>query len=226
MEILDVSGVESNDMIKQFVKLADQLCEILSGFGLSVKPYHDKNNLYFAQLSLELQKSQINHLQRYVEVCQETKEQGHDLRESGQLIWNMLKKLNLKSNVDIYSNLRASDVVEIYNNQNVQTFRNLNFFKICSYTIDELLSLPWWKLYHRDEVVSREIFAVGAGVFSGEITEMVSPVSRPHILEETASASRIKMILKVKAMSPLVSNYESPSVFVIEESSLIKSSLI
>lgn len=222
MNNLNVSNVKTTEMSQKFILLAEHLCELLRIYGLNVKPYLDKNNLYFSELTEELQISQLNHFQRYVEVCQETKEQGHDLRETGHLVWNMLKKLELKSHVDVFSKLKETDIVEIYNSQNVQTFRNLNFFHICSYTLDELLSLPWWKLYHRDDLVSREIFAVGAGVFSGEIAGMVSPVSRPHILEEVASASKIKMVLNVKAMSPLVSPYEAPSVFVIEESQLIQ----
>lgn len=207
--------------IEQYILVVERLAFLLGQEGLSTRAYVDRSNLHFAKLSYDQQKNQFQHLMTYLEVCEETIEQGHSLKETGFLVWNILKKLGLKSENDVFHLLNEKDIVEIYDSNNVQIFRNVNFFRICGYTLDELNSIPWWRLFIRDEQISRAIFAKASAIFSGESTGAISDIVPTHIVEEVESEMKFKQKIDLKYLIPMRDSQNIVKCFVIEEGHIV-----
>lgn len=210
----------SSEIISEFIHLAHSVVHILQQYGLDIRPYRSLENLAFAKLPAEIQVKYLGHFRNYAEVMAETHGAGHDLRESKFLIWNMLNRLGYRAVDDVISKVTDNQIVEIYNAENIQVFRNLPFFKVCSYSIDEILSLPWWELYKRDDQISQKIFQYASQVLNGEIETTVQPDIPVHYLEEKDSFNCHKMDIVVKLMSPLVSQSSGNAILVTEEATL------
>ncbi len=134
----------------------------------------------------------------------------------------MIQKLGLTPPSDLFDKIKDDQIFEIYNEESVQIFRNLNFFKICSHSIDDLVSTPWWALFRRDDSVSREIFNLGSTLLSGAENRTVLPQIKSHLLEEVGSTSMLKMLVDIYVMSPLRSQYSKMFCFVAESATLIQ----
>lgn len=207
----------------QFVEATVAAADILNRYGASVVPFKSANDLEFSKLPHNLQALYLSHFRKYVDVLYETHQAGQDLNEARYLVTNMIQKIEMAPVDDILSKIKNSQIVEIYNSENIQIFRNLPFFKVCSYTLDEILSVPWWKLYRREDHVSREIFSCATQILRGEIESTIVPQLSPrHVLEEVASFTCPRMNVDIIFMSPLVSKLNERAILVIEEAELIE----
>lgn len=210
----------SNALNARFVALAESVSDTLSKYGINIQPYRPDKSLNFSGLDLDSQSNILKHFEIYSEVLIDT-HRSETLQESKVLVWNMLKRLNFFPTDDILSKIKDNHIVEIYNSQNIQIFRNLSFFKVCSYSLDEILCIPWWKLYHREDKISQEIFKFGSQVLSGEINHSVCPEIPTHILTEIASTSNYKMEVDIDFLSSLEGFDQSRAALVLETAHLI-----
>jgi hypothetical protein len=217
-------GFQTVDNFTIFLQLGNRLKACLEIEKINFQVLRKDGVTYFDKLSVEEQNYNLNHLRNYVETCEEVHRENHSLADSPFFLMKIFRKLGLRPVDDILEKIIANDVVEIYNSRNTQIFRNINFFKISSYTLDDLMSRPWWQLYKRKDEVIRSIFYYGSEVFSGSIRETIIPNVETHYLEEIDSNAYYKMNVDIKYMSPLNSiNSEGGGIccLVIEWSQLI-----
>jgi hypothetical protein len=125
------------------------------------------------------------------------------MRSSRQLTWSALKILGLRPPLDFFDKIQNEDIVEIYNTDQVQIFRTLRFFELCSYDVASILMIPWYKLYGRssqmEEIGLREM---NDSLFSG--TAAV-PFDMPsHELSEIASAEMRVFEMRHRWRGPLM----------------------
>ncbi len=210
----------SENLTESFLEIVQSVSELLTEHGFNIQPYKDANNLEFLKLDLASQLKTIEHFKIYAEVLIDT-HRSEELQDTRVLLWNMLKRMGYFPTDDILSKIQNHHIIEIYNKQNVQVFRNLSFFKVCSYSLDEILCIPWWKLYHREEKISQEIFKFGSMILSGELKHSISPDIPTHVLAETSSRSNYTMNVDINYLSSLESHEGDKAALVLETAHLI-----
>lgn len=105
---------------------------------------------------------------------------------------------------DAFSNyIESGDIVEIYNRDNVQIYRNFEFLKHCSYSLMDIITREWVELYERPQVVQEHLFYVTEKVFKQEV--VVKPDLLPHIMREKASDQGRCFETELKWFIPLFS---------------------
>jgi hypothetical protein len=73
-------------------------------------------------------------------------------------------------------------MVEVYNINNVQISRSINFFDYCNYSLLDLLAREWMELYERLPSVTNALFSeVNEAVSSKELRFFQTPA---HIMKE------------------------------------------
>lgn len=103
-----------------------------------------------------------------------------------QLTWYAMKCLNLRGPSDLFSMIDKDDCVEIYTTEGVQLYRNFHFFKYCSYSLEELMTYPFFELYSRPEWLQSEMLKAVELCF--QTPEQVTPCKVPsHPCYETKS---------------------------------------
>lgn len=213
--------VESEIENDRFKALAQQLSLMLSKEGVRVRTYA-QGLPYFSKLTEEKKRTANYHLEFYVELCKEQMSEGYSLKDGPTFVWRALRKLNLIPRSDLFQYFNEDSVIEIYSNENVQLFRNLNFFRFCSYTLEELHSREWWLLFDRDASITDGLVGYATKIFTDEIKENFVPQIPLHIVRELESADKLVTEIEFTVMGPLLKNKRAAALIVAENPKIIE----
>ena len=202
-EVQLARDIQAGRPTDEFRAIVEGLAFLLAREGLLRKPYLSADLPLFSKLDQDTQLRVLASLRDYYAVLMESSQEGTSLRDTPVLVWKMLKRLGLTPTDDLFSYISHEKVVEIYNLENVQIFRNFRFFEICSYTLEELFCKQWWELFRRDDTITQQIFAVAAAVYGGETKGSAVPQVGTHLLEEICSPLSFKMEVDIDCLSPL-----------------------
>lgn len=189
---------------QMFIKLSTEIAEVAQTQNIQIIPFTNHNLIYFSKLSVENRKNILNHLRIYLSICKNIVAECGTNYDFSQSIWIALKELGFTPSSDLFSYLTANKIIEIHNLQGQQIYRNLYFFKFCSYTLEELYSIPWVELFHRpqkniDQMIS---FVQKVSVANIHNTIRITEID-PHELIETKSKFKIKSYYEPLYYSPL-----------------------
>lgn len=211
---------EDSALVKEFSKLAKSVSMYLSCEGAHVRP-HLEGLPYFSKLSLEAQQVAVDRLRFYHDLCADQSSEGYRLRDSKTFTWRALSKLGLVPKSDLFMQMTDDHIVEVYSSENIQLFRNLNFFDFCSYSLEELHAIEWWGLFDREAATTQKLFGYAEKIFSGELSENFKPEVEKHILRETNSFDRLSMEYAVELMGPLYNSRRPQALVILESARLL-----
>jgi hypothetical protein len=189
--------------VAEFKRLTETFSDFAAREGLKVSPYKNSEPSFFGALPAEQQHGVLAHFANYVGVCKETLAGGEPLSQDRLFLWRMFHNMGVHPSSDLMSSILNGDVVEIYNADYVQVFRNLAFFSYCSFTLDELLCRPFWELFRRDPSVQNRLMAVGVAMFQHKITGTQLLDIGPHTVDEIDSPACYHSVIENKIASPL-----------------------
>jgi hypothetical protein len=230
MKSYSIAGNNSDVQLKtQFKTLSLSIVEIAKLHGIKIVPYNEENLALFSQHTHDSQKRILSALEIYLNIHLNIINSGGSIFDSSQIVWSALKSLGYRPTSDLFGHLGSEDIVEIHNSSLFQEFRNLNFFKFCSYSIEELYCENLHELYERDEKTEQAIIDFAKNIFSGKITTTVATEFPTHYIYEKKGQ---KFIIedKIKVIAPLFDLHSSNKVpigtIVFESAKLINSEKI
>lgn len=204
-----VAVSKTNDSQIEIASLLQDFSQkILSVSGAKVRPWTQGSLARLQGLSPEVQNRVRKYIQFYI-----------DLISSAQLELSMspeddINKLILEIcaknhdyvfSSDVYEKLDQDRVIEIYNLDNVQVYRSLNFFTFCSYDLSDLLSYEWFELYERSIQVISKLFEATEKLKQRSYTlEPLSLMDVPkHIMREKFSEERLAFFIEFEELYPV-----------------------
>ena len=193
----------SVEAVLEFRELWQEFALLAREEGVAVTPYRGDGPVFFPQMPAEMQLATLNAFRSYVELCREVRAEGHALRDNQFLLWRMFQKMKVHPPSELMSELTEGEVIEIHNSEFVQVFRNLRFFELCSYTLDDLLCRPFWELFQRDESVTGSLIQMGQSVFSGETPGVLQLTVPEHVVLEIDSEARLLSVIQHRVAAPL-----------------------
>ncbi len=113
--------------------------------------------------------------------------------------------------------IKEDDIIEIYNNESRQLYRNFRYFDFCSYSIEELYSLEWWNLFSRDANITSQLIEESQKIFSNTVDTHIFSEIREHMVTELASVDKLANSYRVRLFSPLVVNKKTEAMIVVIE---------
>ena len=114
-----------------------------------------------------------------------------DIDIEKKLVWRFLSYLKLTASDELYAKLSHDDFIEIYNTAGVQIYRSFNFFSVCSYTIEEIICLPWFQLYQRKTDITKAYLDIMSQLDTVTYKKHCVPVQIPqHDLIEIFSSKQ------------------------------------
>ncbi len=207
----NVAGIPGPEL-GEFKSLLEKFCALAKQEGVHLTPYVGEGPRFFAILP-DLQKKVIlDSFRAYVEVCAEVVAQGATLRDDRIIVWRVLQRLKLHPPSDLMQEIKEGEVIEIYNSDFVQIFRNLRFFEICSYTLDELLSRPLWELVEREEAITNMIVHQASKLLSGAVSGLFRFDVPEHSIYERYG--RNKLTVKLTLGAPLWNALGTPTALI------------
>jgi PAS domain-containing protein len=194
------------DLTARFRAQTELLSSFLADDGVLKKPYASPELPHFGKLSAAGKQEVVQNLAHTLEVFDEVRNEGCSLRDSPQLIWRNLRKLRWTPRSDLFDKIEESDVIEIFSRDHRGLFRNLAFYEILSYPLEELLAATWFELVHRQEEMTQLLFECAGKILSGEIRETTAPEIPEHCFYETRSPELLHFSMKLRLVSPLLAD--------------------
>lgn len=139
----------------QFRGLVEKLAVLGAAEGVVLIPYEDRDLPFFQKLSLEEQRVIVNLMGSYTQVMEEVVREERHIVNNKNSLWRMLSRLRWLAPDDLFPFLSDQDVIEIYDQSGRQLYRSFNFFPLCTYTIEQIYTVPWFDLYERDEEMTQ-----------------------------------------------------------------------
>ncbi|MNL12871.1 hypothetical protein D3C87_1337520 [compost metagenome] len=205
------SGISRDE---QFLVLANELCTLLKVEGVTCRAALP-GLPYFSKLHDDKKAEIIEHLQFYLELCDSQIAEGYRIKDSLTFTWRALKKLNLVPPSDMFSYVTDQDVIEIYDGEGRQLYRNFRFFECCSYSLEELYSVEWWNLFDRDLKITQGLFSIVDKVFAGELKNIVDAQVESHPVIEKISEQKLEILYEKAFIGPLFRDKKAEAVVAI-----------
>ncbi|SMF73194.1 hypothetical protein [Pseudobacteriovorax antillogorgiicola] len=214
MKFRCVKAGASQALVEKMKVLVCSLSENAQRIGIEIQPYRADSLTHFASLPIEEQERVYNNFWSYYEILASSCEMDISLEDDKQMFWWALKKLDLRPCSGFLEHVEHEDIIEIYDANGVQIYRNLNFFRICSYSLDELLSASWFDLFERNEDESMALYGKSEEIFQGKHRHAFY-LDFDHEIRETYSEKRNTILVKHKYMAPLLDEFRQPAALVI-----------
>lgn len=133
--------------------------ELLSSEGVHLSPFGSSYAKdHFQRSALGLQRRTLCDLSLYVKLLEDFKSSGGSLRDSRRLTWAFLKLRGLQPCSSTFSRIEEEDVIEVYNSEHIQVFRNIKFFEYYTGSLFDLCVLDWMSLYRRNPQIEEQLF--------------------------------------------------------------------
>lgn len=206
----------------KFRRLADRYADYAKQAGIEMSSYRDESLPYFCALTGDLKAAALNSLEQNISLFEELVAQGLSLKDDKQFVWRMLKKLDLTPTSDFFDKQEEGDVVEIYTLEGRQIFRNLRFFQVTSFTLEEIMCAHWNEFTRRPDEITQQLFALMVRIASGQITETTSLNDIPtHVFEELITSKRHQVEITLRYLAPVSMNGAVVGALVVNRSRIV-----
>lgn len=137
----------------------DVLAEVLLKYGVTLRRMPDfKLKAYLGGISNRANHHGIIYLQQFSKVLTEMSAASLDPWNNKSLLWTTIKVLKLKPKIEsLIELIEGEEIMEIYDLNGIQIFRNLRFLELCNYPIEMILTRPWHELYARSPSIKKQI---------------------------------------------------------------------
>lgn len=180
-----------SDRNLEFRDIADKICEIGSRYSVKMTGYRSPELPLYSALSTQKQQDSLHQMRVFLSTMEATEEAGNRLDNQNCFVWAALSTLGLVPPSDLFSKLDSDALIEIYDLFGLQIWRNFNFMKFCSYTLEEVFCIEWHNRYTRDADKSEECARKIGDLLTGRTPEIYYPGVAEHTIEETCSEERL-----------------------------------
>jgi hypothetical protein len=191
-----------SDRLNRFRELGTAYRDFAREAGVELVAFRDPSLPMFSRKNEEEQRDILVALENCVKICRDTRAQGKEMGNSPALIWQALKQFGLRPSSDLFAHITDDSVVEVHSIHGVQLFRNFNFYRFCSYSLEELYCGSWSTLFDRNEAFTDQIMAFVDRVFSGE-QRHAERIEIIHVARELYSPLLYEIELSMEWGGPL-----------------------
>lgn len=176
--------------LEEFKRIALALQAFGQKYGVPIQGFHGPELPHFSRLSSTEKSRIVNLLKVFLETFLVTEGAGARIDRHDQALWHALSCMKFVPPQDLLQHIAKDDVIEVYTPEGLQIWRNLNFMKICSYTLEEMYCIDWPSRYDRAPEMTASCLAEIQKLLSMQ-TPDIYPVRVPaHRFQETCSSGR------------------------------------
>ncbi len=204
----------SKDGLLKFIELSETLAQMAKSEDIELVPFESRELNKFRALPEVVQSGVTQILSEYVSILESIKAQGQNLSYNLNSVWAAFGRYGMRPNFGLLQLLHPEDIIEIYNLDGIQVFRSFHFFRLCSYTIEDLLCSTWHDLFHRESGPDTAYFEYFGRLISGKIRDTEKMAVDAHLVRETSSPKRLVGIVEPRYVAPLFDNTKRVNGFV------------
>jgi hypothetical protein len=205
MKRMNMPGSESQteDWAERFRCASSALAAIGRQANYKLIPYHNSTLPLFSKLPADSQQQIVETLEKTHSVYAQVVDESQDVRNPASVVWAAFRTLHILPPSNFFDKLSSDDVIQIYTKDGYHLFANFRFFDLCSYTIEQIYSIPWPQLWHRDESALAGLQQAVSQCLASECNETLMLLDIPHRVCELASPFKYELSYSLKGIAPI-----------------------
>ena len=161
---LPSSSSNSSENLEDLLFRINRLEKMALQKGIKVKTYSPQSLEIFSSLAVAKKRKIIDGLENYMTILSCLKPTlsdeglGHlTQKEELECLGMALEEFGMETDDNNFDFISAGDIVEVYNFENIQLYRNLELLKINVYDLITVLLVSWEELYERPSIITKKI---------------------------------------------------------------------
>jgi hypothetical protein len=188
---------------EEYESLVHRFQQFLSRNGINVRAFSEGGLAHFLRFGLADQERFTNQLRSYLAICVAAEKSGIDvLNDTSYMVRFTANMLKIGVPEDFISTITSQDIVEIFNYEGTQLYRNLHFFEISDYTLDDFFGHHWIELYERAQSVTQKL--IERVEYATQQKKCVPFGIEEHYMREMATKNRKIVKVRLKYVAPLL----------------------
>ncbi|MEK6772938.1 MAG: hypothetical protein AABY64_03265 [Bdellovibrionota bacterium] len=197
--------VQNGDFLDHLAKVTGQIQSLCKTDEFDFLPLANKPGRYFSALPIDSQIDVLNRLDALLNACLSCQSEGISFKNQAMLSWKILKSMGFTPTSDCFGRLKEDDLIQIYNLRNQLIFASLNFFKLVSYSLEELYCCSWMELFTRDPQITQTLYEYAMKVMDPSSDRTLEVPVPQHLVTETRAFHQ-SGIVKGGFFSPIYEN--------------------
>lgn len=200
---------ETGQRVVRAMQLLDTMCDRAARKGMRLPVPHPDSIELFMQLPEARQRRFVESLEQYAPIF-ETQlshfeiDRSTSVEQERKCLQSTERNLGLKIHRSVYDQLAEGDVVEIYDVESIQIYRNINFFRTTNYSLIDVISNPWMRLWERPRRITEAIANRVQEVVSAPGERLVPFDVAPHLLGEQAFGKSQVFSVTMKSIAKII----------------------
>lgn len=150
-----------------------------------------------------------NHMVSLLDVFAICTKEGVDPWDDREFFRLCMRALHLSYPTDCLDHIQSGELLEGYNLDRLQIFRNLRFMEYSNYSLLEILSIEWPLLFERAQIITDKMITFCDETLWSK--NRTIPFNVPvHYMRELQTVERQLYEIRFKTISPLFSGPNSP----------------
>lgn len=211
---------QGHSIDSEFAILAHSLAAAHNRWGVPLKPYVSEDLPHFSKLPEPHKVAVISGLKENALLFDEMNENGEQLSDTPQLLWRSLKRLGYYPASDLLDKISHDDVVELYSANRLQLFRNLNFFKYVSLSLEEVVSFTPYDLCEYDPIIIQYMENVVERINNQTFMKTEAATIPPYTIKELKGEG-LKIRIQMKWLSPALQDGRCVGAILVHRAELV-----
>ena len=192
------------ETVDAFSAFADRYVSLARDAGFPIRSADSESLPIFSALDKAAQRNALASIGEAVELLDAAFCEGEPITDSRKLLWRLLGRSGWTPCSDLFETIGDGDTIEVFSREQVQVFRNLEYFRYGSFTLEELYCIPWYELVSRDSGIESTLLDVVTELLSGRVSRTLSLEHLPeHEIREVAGKEHRRFRMRLRHVSPV-----------------------
>ncbi|RYZ86082.1 MAG: hypothetical protein EOP06_15150 [Proteobacteria bacterium] len=188
-------------LAEAFKLVAEEAELLFCKLGIKLKGFHSPELFLFNELSSSAQQIALVAAKNFLESYQSDDRDIFDAEK--RALWKAFTVFGLVPPSDLLQRLIPGRAIEMYTAEGRQIWRNLACLDLCSYTLEEIVSLDVLDRYQRPSFIEKKCEVEVGALINGQRSEIFDPRIAVHEAIETMSDEMYRLSLKHEMFAAL-----------------------
>ena len=200
----------ARNLSAQILNLEERLIRQTYDFGHRMRRSPGSLGSYLTSLPQSALEGLIQNLSKMVDILDTCVEENVDPFDDREFFRLSMREMKLSYPADFLKRIKSEDIIEAYDMNRHQIFRNMRFMEASSYSLTEMLSQEWPTLFERSSQITALIIKATEQDMWSANTIIDSNIPK-HFIRELLSREPQVCEIQHKFFAPLFSGPNQPA---------------
>jgi hypothetical protein len=208
----------------EFIELASEIASLAKDDQINIVPFSDPTLPHFSALSDSQKERVLWQLRTLCEIGRRIRSKSESLADSKALLREFFDITEFLPPPDLMNWIKGDEFIDVWDDSHQLIIGNYVFFRVISYSLEEVYCRPWMQLFYRPNERAHELLlGLSMEILQGKhFTVVETRYIPPHLVSEIDSPRRAAAWITPKLFAPLFRDGKIVGYFVVNEGRVLE----